>query len=381
MKKDVNLTKRKGKKIGLLTLPLIDNYGGIIQIAALYDFLKTSGYNPYFINKKHTLSKTKVLIKKILEHNPFYKVYDYNSYAKRRLYLKKIKTFVDTFFTNRTSSVLNKKDLYKACKGFDAVIVGSDQVWRYKYIKKDFESYFLSSIDKSIKKISYAASFGIDEWEGPEKSIKEVSRFLSEFSALSVREDTGVDLCRELFHINDVDHVLDPTFLPKISFYEELITQENHNEEIGLFNYVLDPSEVQRELIQIISEKMELHVNRINLENDLTGSSFKPSVSEWLYHFKTAKFIVTDSFHGMIFSILFNKQFIIIGNNSRGLTRFTSLLKSLDLQKRIIVKKYNEKDIDYLLSIPIDYEVINKKIEILKNKSVKFLIDSLNKNL
>src|SRR5690606_38187267 len=128
----------------------------------------------------------------------------------------------------------------KSTEGFDAIIVGSDQVWRYKYVGKNFRYYFLDFITKPTKKISYAASFGIDNWEGPNDTVPLISRLLADFQAISVREDSGVVICKETFGVDDTRHVLDPTFLPEIEFYDNIIDVEGISKTIQLFSYVLD---------------------------------------------------------------------------------------------------------------------------------------------
>lgn len=368
----------KRKKIGLLTMPLIDNYGGIIQIAALYHFLETEGYTPYLIDKRYNLAKWKVIIKNALEYNPLYKIYDFNSYTKRRLYLKQINTFIDSFFRNKTNAIYNNRDLFNETRKLNAIIVGSDQVWRYNYVKNDYENYFLDFVDKGVNKLSYAASFGVDEWEGSMETALKVSEFLSDFNAISVREDSGIDLCESVFNINNAEHVLDPTFLPETSFYDNLILTENHTEKIELFSYVLDKSTNKEKYIRNIGKTLNLKTNSIYLENDFKNEELKPSISKWLYNFKNAKYIVTDSFHGMVFSILFNKQFIALGNKERGLTRFASLLKLLGLEDRLITNIADKAITNSLLSTQIDYETVNKKMEFLKEKSIRFLNEHLN---
>lgn len=366
----------ENKKIGLLTMPLIDNYGGIIQIAALYRFLEQLGYEPYLIDKKYDLPLYKVIIKKFLERNPFYRIYDLKSYTKRRLHLQEINKFIEVSFVNRTNPIFNQKSLIKATNFFDAIIVGSDQVWRYNYVKDNYKDYFLSFASKGIKKIAYAASFGTDEWEGPENTSNEVAKLLMKFNAISVREDTGVILCNRQFNCPNVVHVLDPTFLPDFNFYKDIIAKEKHSKNVELFNYVLDNSKDKENFTKQVSNSLQLKISTIYLDNDLSKKGLKPSLSEWLYHFEKADFIITDSFHGMVFSIIFNKQFIALGNKGRGLTRFTSLLRMLGLENRLVVEKLDVA-LEYLITEKIDYKIINDKINTLKIKSSDFLINNL----
>lgn len=372
----------KSKKIGLLTLPLIDNYGGIIQITALNTYLKSEGYEVYHLNKRYNITPVKQLARKLFKWNPFYWVYDFNDHAKKHRYIKNLNEFIAIELTNSTKNIYSSLQLTKKVGDLklDAVIVGSDQVWRMQYIKQNYEDYFLGFLDSNkISKIAYAASFGTNEWEN-KNNISSVENLLKDFKSISVREDSGVFICKNTFNINKVEHVLDPTFLPHLTYYETIINREyKSKKEVGLFNYVLDKSPKKAEIIGNIAEQLHLKIDSIYLENNLRDFSnkkiLKPSIGEWLYHFKNAKFVVTDSFHGTVFSIIFNKQFIAIGNKTRGITRFTSLLKSLDLSNRFILD-----DNEHYLSIikqTIDYNLVNRKLEQLKLHSIKFLKNAL----
>jgi len=370
------------KKIGILTLPLIDNYGGIIQITALNHYLNSLGYETVHLNKKYKISRFKIIVRNLLRWNPFYKVVDINNHAKRDRYIVKMRDFIKKELPNSTKPIYTPEQLRKTLKelDIDAVIVGSDQVWRMLYINDNYEDYFLAFADaKQTRKIAYAASFGQSSWEHPELA-ENISALLKDFTAVSAREDSGVTICNTVFNIPNAKQALDPTFLPNISYYEDIIEREfNQNKDIDLFNYILDKTPRKNAIIKDISESLNLREDAIYLDNNLKDFQkigvLKPAIGEWLYHFKKAKFIVTDSFHGTVFSIIFNKQFLTIGNESRGLTRFTSLLNALGLADRLILE--DEPNYKERISSPIDYITVNKKLEQLKLESISFLKDSL----
>src|SRR5690606_150256 len=365
----------KKKKIGLITLPLLDNYGGIIQISALYHFLDSKGFETYLIDKKYNLSAQKVLLKKILANNPFYKIYDVRNYTHRRKHLIYIKKFIDRIFVNKTKEVFDINQLKNLTKDFEAIIVGSDQVWRYEYVTRDLEVYFLNFTEKNQKRISYAASFGVDSWVGDKESQRKVKSYLKNFDSISVREDSGVTICHDIFEVDAV-HVIDPTLLVDVSFYNKIIDFEKHDKKIEIFNYVLDQTSSKKELIEKISENLNKKIDVIDLQENIKSGIPKTSISEWLYHFKSADYIITDSFHGTVFSIIFNKQFIAIANKGRGVTRFVSLLKQLGLESRLIFED-DFQDIDQMISQKIDYSVVNSKLQDLKKKSSDFLLNNI----
>jgi len=355
-------------------MPVKENYGGIIQIAALYSFLETNGYAPYLIRKKYDESLSKRIFRYILSHNPLCFLYDYKNLTKREKQSSKLKSYINNFFVNKTALSFNKEQYQKSIQNMDAVIVGSDQVWRYKYVKGNYRYYFLDYLSPKTKKIAYAASFGVDEWEGNKETVQKVESLLNQFSAVSIREKSGVDICKSTFNYQNAVHVLDPTFLPELNFYNVIIDKEKIKKEVKLFSYVLDNSNFVKEVLNHSSRSLGLDISTIKLTD--YKFSTNPSISEWLYHFREADFVITDSFHGTVFSILFKKQFICIGNKKRGYTRFESLLSLLNLNDRLIFD-YNVENINTLLNNKIDYDAV----EVLKQKQIEISKEFLLKSL
>lgn len=366
----------KGKKIGILTLPIKNNYGGIIQLVALYHFLESKGHSPVWIDKNHWYKPVKGSIIKLLENNPLHKLYDPKDFAKVNALHKQIRPFLEKYLPNRTLPIDNLSQLKQATEDFDAFVVGSDQVWRLEYVKDNYPTYFLDFVPQGKTKIAYAASLGKDYWEGGEESVALVSKLLKDFDLVTVREDKGVSVCKETFGFPDAHHVLDPTFLPEVSFYKKLIDSIGFDKEIGLFNYVLDPSPNSSKLVEKISKQKHFKINKIYLNDNRSSKTTTTLIENWLAHFYHADFVVTDSFHGMVFSIIFNKSFLVFGNKERGLTRFTSLLKHLDLENRLIDVDSNT-DIDIILNKPIDYTSVNEKLNTWRVLSTDLLLAKL----
>lgn len=363
------------RKIGLLTMPILDNYGGIIQIAALYHIIEKYGFQPVLINKRYNQSKVKTILKFLIENNPFYNFYDYNNSVTRKKNLIKITSFIDSYFVNKSKPLYNQKDVENFSKNVDAVIVGSDQVWRYAYVKNNYKHYFLNFVDDKTDKIAYAASFGVDYWEGNEKTVTDVKSLLKNFKAVGVREDIGEVICKNTFDYDNAKQVLDPTLLPNIDFYNSLIAKEKISKKVSLFNYVLDRSEAKQNIVKNIASKKGLEINVIGLSNNIKNE-IKPSLAEWLYHFKNSDFVVTDSFHGTVFSIIFNKQFIAIGNKTRGIARFTSLLNIFGLESRLVFEE-ELNSLDNIIENKIDYSSVNEILSKEREKSLNFLLESL----
>lgn len=367
------MNKVDKKKVGILTLPLNDNFGGMLQTVALYGFLAEQEFEVVHLRNEYFRSPWRSIFRRVLERIPFQNIrgarYEYSKKKNHEPFLKQ-------YLPNRTRTLSSITDFKKVAQteNFDAIIVGSDQVWRWDYIIDGYERYFLNFIDDNrTRKISYAASFGKPYWQATEKK-QEVTEFLSEFHAVSTRESDAVQICHE-FGRKDCQQVLDPTLLVDRKFYNGLLeqTQDSTNNKT-LLTYVLDRQSKKLEFITHVHQKLGWEFKAKSLS--LTSSK---KVSEWVTAFHNADYVITDSFHGMVFSILFNKQFIAIGNSSRGVSRFTSLLNQLGIATRMVDENSLSEEIaNQLVSHKINYEEINSKLQFLREQSSTFLLNALN---
>lgn len=361
--------------VGILTLPLSNNYGGILQAAALYEFLNVSGFNPILIRRQHT-TKKKDILKQIFAKNPFWRIADPANTAKRYRQDRYFRKFINNYFLNKTEKCFSSSDLAYHTKDIDSFIVGSDQVWRFAYTGRAYRDYFLEFVDNRPK-IAYAASFGLDRWEDGD-SEADVSILLKRFSAVSVREIQAIEYLKTSLGVDSIS-TLDPTFLVDKKFYYEIMGMTKPQEPNNVFNYVLDQAPEKQRLVNDVCKILGLGVNTI----DLNPKSWetKASISTWLRKIFNAKFVVTDSFHGMVFSIIFNKPFLAIANKDRGYARFQSLTSELGLDDRLItgLTRIDNVDLTERIQSAIDYGAVNKRIEILKTLSSSFILDNLNK--
>lgn len=286
--------------------------------------------------------------------------------------------FIERTFRKISSDLRTTDDLRRFAEKerFDAIIVGSDQVWRKQYINdRHYQSYFLDFVDgKKCRKIAYAASFGKDHWEGV-GDAERIGALLKDFTAVSTREQSGVRICRDTFGYPGALHLLDPTLIMSREFYVTQIIEKHVSTDFkisGLLTYILDEeggkADIIRRAMEATGSVSATHLKGFNT----SGHTY--TVPEWLAGFHQADFIVTDSFHGMIFSIIFEKDFIAIGNKSRGLERFTSLLSQLGLNDRLV---FDASDLKASLFAPIDYKHVNEALLTLKNRSTGFLADAL----
>ncbi len=259
----------------------------------------------------------------------------------------------------------------------ECVVVGSDQVWREEYSPsiKDFFLDFLSERDDIIK-ISYAASFGADNNYISEKHLPKCISLAERFDAISVRERSGMEIINNVFRLN-AELVSDPTLLLSSRDYEKLINAGDIIDG-GLVTYILDATEEKSAIIDLVGvPAMQMSIfPQISVMGGGIPSNL--SFSEWLGAFAGASFVVTDSFHGCVFSIIFKKPFIAIANKSRGLDRFTTLLDNLHLRDRMVFGLSQYLENKESLSTTIDYMSVYKYLDVERLKSMAFLINSLN---
>lgn len=351
-------------KIGILTLPLHTNYGGILQAYALQTVLERMGHQVVVLNYKKEnrlplwklpLSYTKrIIYKYIFRRNDIRVFTEYHQKRESAIISQHIQRFIDKYIHSydvKSFQRLRESD-------FDAIVVGSDQVWRPKYFTYLFNSkiedaFLLFAQKWNLKRISYAASFGTDKWEYTIEETKVCAELLKFFDLVTVREESAVKLCKDKLGV-DAFHVLDPTMLLSKDDYIKLFDVANTPKSNGnLLTYILDDNSDKTELINQISKEKGLIPFRVNsqIEGDhiCTNDRIHPSVETWLRGFYDAEFIVTDSFHACVFSIIFGKPFVVIGNEERGMARFKSLLNMFGLEDCLItsLKDYTINNCDY----------------------------------
>lgn len=363
-------------RIGILTVPFNNNYGGFLQAFALKKVLIDMGHEVIFINRRR--NRIKIPLIKYMFFFPYYLIKEKKNKKLDNYISQNTTIFIQKYLAPITKEYFTKKQL-KECLNynFDAIVVGSDQVWRYKYAKDSVDDFFCNFLDKkSMLHIAYAASFGTDEQEYPSDKLEICSKLLKKFSMISVREIDGKNLLTKYFGLKEerVSVVLDPTMLLSIDAYKKLFTDNGVPNEKYVFTYILDDDNEKNKLIETICSK--LFIAQIDVKAQ-TSNNRKPiaPIEEWLSKIYHSDFVVTDSFHGMVFSIIFNKQFVVFGNVDRGKSRFISLLNMFNLASRYIE---SANDIDNInLYLPINWDAVNKILDDNRNKSMSFLRNSL----
>lgn len=355
-------------RINIITQPLFCNYGGILQNYALQEVLRRLGHEPLTVNTPVKASAPKVLwkdavktvinfVKKINGQydQPFLSPYKC-SCKERELSFPQRK-----FIENHINKVDVKPPFTNAInKDFpsEAWIAGSDQVWR-PWCSHYIENCFLDFVDDSTRKVAYAASFGTDKWEISPEMTERLAPLAGRFDAVSVRESSGIELCSQYLGIT-AEHVLDPTMLLSAEDYLALTTENDYPHERYIATYILDNNKTKRKEITRFAELENLKVQPVGR---MRCDRFD-SVENWLATIAHAEYVITDSFHGTVFSIIFGRPVKILGNDVRGNARLESLLSMFSL------KENNDR---------IYYPSLNlsEKLEELRIKSVNFLTEAL----
>lgn len=346
--------KNRKKDGAIITLPGSFNYGNIIQRYALKRFLQKNGLEFNHLILSHTNPGSDESVYDNLRH------------------------FVDKFIGGEELEAISSL-------GYKNYIVGSDQVWRNWYSDwGKLSPYFLGFLgdSKGSRRISYAASFGVDGLKGANLSsdiVEQIKPLLNKFDAVSVREESGIGLVREIVGDDssiEIAHVLDPTLLLSKEDYSKIIDLSDIKlgSTSSVFGYILDNNQDKEEVMALIAGDIGGDCTNFNPQTDV---KYEP-VEAWLKGFRDADFVVTDSFHGMVFCIINNTDFIVIGNSARGLARFSSLLGRLGLEDRLVAEKdlsgFSIKDYS-----KIDWGRVNKRVGELRRESADWLLNNLSK--
>ena len=379
-------------RIGILTLPLHTNYGGILQAYALQTVLERLEHEVIVYQKKihppyslplwkYPLAYGKRGLKKLLFDKRTIIFREQKNKKENSTICKELNRFIETYI--HTKMINRPRDI--DLSSVDCIVVGSDQIWRPYHVKKlfnaDITEAFLYFANKwKGQKIAYAISFGVEKWEFSKKQTEKCKYLATLFDAISVREESAISMCS--LHLGvSVQHVLDPTLLLTPDDYNKLLNNRGRkNDNKILFCYILDETQEKLALIDKVSKKLCLEPYLMGVKPHDTYAPLNerilPAVEDWLTFFYNADYVVTDSFHGCVFSIIYHKPFIAIGNPERGMSRFNSLLKKFGLENHL----YRDvKNIDNII-IPDclgDYDNI---LSLEREKSINFLRYLLNNN-
>ena len=334
------------KKVGIVTL-LGNNYGGVLQGFALKKCIEKKGFE--VVQFKNELNK-KWTLKEIL------KVFIYG--LRNYKFMKYKKRF------------FNIKDLEKC----DYYIAGSDQIWNPQIPFEQRKMFYLDFADKN--KIAYAASIGREKIEYSEENIAKIKKYLEDFRGISVREQKAKEILNNLIQ-NDVEVVLVPTLLLEKEEWDNHLLEPKENIEY-IFTYFLGGAKKIKNVVNDFAQKNNYKIIDLFFKKEyknLYKCKNTLSPQEFIGYIKNSQIVITNSFHGMVFSIIFHKPFYIITRGDMN-SRIYDLLSLLDLSEYII----KEEEIEELLKKKIkkpDYRKVDKILNEERNKAHKFLNKTL----
>ena len=336
------------------------NYGSCLNGYAVYKILKSFGLKIWMINR--------------------------HDFGARRD-TPNVKFARKMYEDDEVSPIIHMGQMNKMNEKCDTFLAGSDQIWKYWLNRLYDLEFMLKFADDSKKKISFGSSFG-HAWDStPKEVLPETYRLMRRFDAISVRENSGVDICREVYGLK-AQKVIEPVFCLSIQEYMELAQKAEIDEtEPFMLTYILDPTEEIRKAILAYSELLgvkavnvldldymvyEENRKKLNLENILP--QILPEDLMRLY--SKCSFVLTDSFHGTAFAIIFNKPFLSVINMKRGAVRFTEMLEKFDLMNHL-AQDPASIPIDSKYTEDIDYTAINKMIKDEREEAIAWLKNAI----
>jgi len=332
-------------RIGIVTFHTANNYGAVLQCYALAETLKELGHQVELVDL------------------PLHKA---PNTLRERLRIK----LLDKAFSEFRRKFLPKT--VSQATILDSYYFGSDQVWNPQITAENYELFFGSFVPKDKPKVAYAASFGLSTWKFPEYT-NTVTELLASFKALGVRESSAVDICKNEFNVG-ATQVVDPTLLGT----DYTHTFRKRNATNSLVCYIFGKDDNKMKSLRNIATKLKLNavlINDFRIRKQIKSIPF-PSVATWLSHLEASQFVITDSFHCMVFAIIFKKNFIAIPAILERADRMVSLLVGLGLKERFFLNIEDVAESDIILK-NIDFEVVDKKIYALRESSLLFLQQSL----
>ena len=367
------------KKIGIITLHRVVNYGSVLQTYALQEKIKDLGYISEVIDYYPERLTMLGMLKRIKNKSDRFR---HNLLLRTAARIVIIPSYIIRFnmffsflkkYINMTSKTYKSiEEINEEKFSYDIYCTGSDQVWNCGWNEKFDYPYYLSFAPDDKKKIAYAASFGKNKLDKEE--IGETKRMLLRYDCISLRETSGVDIVEKL-GIKESVNVVDPTLLLNGEEWRK-ISSNKYSDSDYILVYNLNRNKKIDMYAENLSKKTGLKVRFLSYQLHEFYKKGKimcnPKVEDFLALIDNAKYVITDSFHATAFSINFNTPFVIVYPEKYS-TRLQSILKITGLENRVA---QDENDLD-VVKRKIDFERVNKMINIEREKSLSWLKESL----
>ena len=343
-------------KIGILTFHDGINHGAYLQCYGLYKTIENMRHDVKIINYKNFKHWWKEYRCFLWTKNPRILYANIRKIFKFKVEQRKLSKTSFTFSCEK----VNKEE-------FDIIVVGSDIIWNYKNPLFGFDPIYFGNFLNAKKIISYAGSFG--DIDMNDSLPNEAINGLKKFSKISVRDDNSLKILSKIIN-KPIKLVIDPTFLYDYTKEEKKCIYKNF---ILIYAYQINLDQVKQ--VKEFAKKKNLNTIAIAYNQpwcDRNIISLSPF--EWLGYFRQADYIITSTFHGTIFSIKYNKKFVTIPNIHID-NKLRYIMEITELKKRIL---QNQNNIEKLLSLDIDYKIVNKKLSQFILESKNYLKESLN---
>lgn len=292
------------------------------------------------------------------------------------------KSFANKFskkYMKLTDKAENYDDLYRLNKYCDTFIAGSDQIWRRTCAnnllgnKFNWTMFYLDFVRSNKKKISYAASIGTEEITDSPVNIEKMNFYLSQFDSISVREDRYAELLKENFDLNSAQLIDGAFHIPEETLNKMTEEYKDNEGYIACFALPYFANEKwYRDIVKNVSNKLNLPVKEFKWD-------YTTPVEKWLAFIKNSKFVITDSYHCLIFSLIFNIPFLQV-QNAKTQNRFDSIFRLFDIKNKSVKSTDTSVSYDEILA-PVDWEKINAKIEQERIKAENWLKEAFEKEI
>ncbi len=371
------------KRIGIITFWWTQhNYGQMLQVYALQKYLETKGYDPFiirYIGPVISADKKASLFDKL-------NISNISNFLTRKFNREKLiknenrdfDTFRNKYLQLSDTIYLTEDEINRNPPIADVYICGSDQIWNDSF-GRSLAPYLLSFGDPSTTRIAYAASFGKNIFS--EEILELFKKHFLKFDAISVREEDGTIICKQAEY-NDALWVPDPTLLLNRTEWLNLASKADTekyklDKRLYTFIYTLGNSNItDRKKFLSHFKPSSVHISS---NTDLSGNIY-PTVEEWVSLMEGSNFVLTNSFHGMVFSIILQKNFIILPNTGKQVgmnSRITSFLKKCGLEDHLM-ESYDITKVKSLQNKNINWTQVHSMLDIWIKDGEYFLLSNIN---
>ena len=351
----LNAAVEKHYDIGFLSFFNGLNYGSALVAYAVNRIMEDMGYSVLNIHKKRS---------KDYEFDNYHKTYQF---AQKHYFISRELGFDD-----------DHRIINSSCDNF---VLGSDTLWWWSDVQNTNNHYWLDFVTSNKRKISFSTSFGFDEPNIPDDKIQEIKYLYKRFNSLSVREESGVKILKDYFDCDGV-HLWDPVLVANPDIFDNLSLQSKRDDKDYLFAYILDSDEEKLDIIKNTAKNLGLKlilIPKMHSQYYLdqkNGTNVNIDIEDFVYLIKNAVYVITDSFHGACFSVIFKKKFTAYINNKRGNARY-KIFDEMNLKNRFI-NSYDELE-SFDFNNEIDFSTAEEKIQQHSKQAINWLKNALTK--